>query len=120
MIKTIYRVDGLYFYNRFFDPRVNFWKNLIENAISSRILRNPLDSITLAKQVIYLFIGSNQEWARGAISIDQMRSEIGYGISLLLLPFSCKNFIEFLHEKLDRFGSDLEVYRKIGPIPNAC
>ena len=107
MIRTIYQIDDAYFYSQFFEPRLNFWENLIKDAISCDLLKQDINCTTISKSIIYLFIGSSQEWVRGAISINQMRAEIGYGIGLLLFPFANKSVTSRLLSKICGFNVDI-------------
>ena len=108
MIRTIYQIDDAYFYSQFFEPRLNFWENLIKDTISCNLLNQRINYATISKSIIYLFIGFSQEWVRGAISINQMRAEIGYGVSLLLLPFAGKKATSRLLAKLYEFNDNVQ------------
>jgi AcrR family transcriptional regulator len=86
MFRAIYSSGDSALSDSFFSPRIRSWEALVSAAIDDGLLVADLNVNAMAKNIIHMLIGSIQDWTRDNITLDQMHAEVGFGLSLILIP----------------------------------
>lgn len=72
------------------EPRMRFWRRLVEAALRDGALRPDTDSAVVSVLLVQIASGALMDWASDAISVDQLESEMSFGFAAVLTSFATK------------------------------
>ena len=110
MFRAIYGSSDSALSDGFFAPRVRSWEKLVAEASATGLLDDDVNANAVAKNVIHMLLGSIIDWVRNNISLEQMHAEVGYGLSLILIPLAAKKAVPDLYA---RFATHDSILRRI-------
>lgn len=90
MFRAIYGSADSALSDGFITPRVRSWEKLVAEAATTGLLDSDVNVNAMAKNIIHMLIGSILDWVRDNITLEQMHAEVGYGLSLILIPVATK------------------------------
>ena len=72
------------------EPRMRFWRRLVQEAIDERCLRPDADAAALSVVLVQIAAGALIDWASDAISLDQLEIETSFGFAAALSSFAAR------------------------------
>lgn len=72
------------------EPRIRFWRGMIEDAVRAGHLRPSLDPAVLGALVVQICSAVLADWISGDITVDRLRLETKFGVSVALAPFAAR------------------------------
>ena len=73
------------------EPRMRFWRRLVETAIQEGALRADTDAAVVGVLLVQIASGALMDWASDAISVDQLEAETSFGFAAVLTSFAAKS-----------------------------
>ncbi|HEX4179629.1 MAG TPA: hypothetical protein VHY32_02450, partial [Caulobacteraceae bacterium] len=96
------------------EPRMRFWRRMIEAAVREGCLRPETDAAAVGVLLVQIAGGALMDWASDAISVDQLEIETSFGFAVVLSSFAART----AQGRLKRRMADLE--RAIGAYARAA
>ncbi|HEX7760680.1 MAG TPA: TetR/AcrR family transcriptional regulator [Caulobacteraceae bacterium] len=72
------------------EPRLRFWRRLVQASIDEGSLRAEADAAVLGVLLIQIAAGALMDWATDAITVDQLEIEMSFGFATVLASFAAK------------------------------
>jgi AcrR family transcriptional regulator len=73
------------------EPRMRFWRRLVEAAVAEGALRSDTDAAVVSVLLVQIASGALMDWASDAISVDQLEAETSFGFAAALTNFAVKS-----------------------------
>jgi AcrR family transcriptional regulator len=70
------------------EPRMRFWRRLVEQAIAEGGLNPATDAAIVSVLLVQIAAGVLMDWAADAISVDQLEIETSFGFAAALTSFA--------------------------------
>lgn len=70
------------------EPRIGFWRTMVERAVGEGLLTPHLDAAVIAALLIQITGGVLADWIAGEISTDLLRREMKFGFAAALCAFA--------------------------------
>ena len=90
------------------EPRIQFWRSLVNAAIDEGQLKTSTDASALATLLIHIFSGAIEDWIANAISLDQLRVETQFGFAVALSVFASSSVAPLLRQRVKILQRSLE------------
>jgi AcrR family transcriptional regulator len=88
-------------------PRIQFWRDLVYDAIRAGQLKPMPDPRVLAILLVHIFSGAIDDWMANAISVDRLRDETHFGFAVALHSFAMAPCAAALRQKIAHFQRHL-------------
>jgi AcrR family transcriptional regulator len=72
------------------EPRVRFWRGLVQQAVDEGALRPDADAAALSIVLVQISAGALLDWTADVISVDQLEIETSFGFAAALASFASK------------------------------
>jgi AcrR family transcriptional regulator len=72
------------------EPRVQFWRGLVRQAIDEGTLRVDVDAAAISIVLVQITAGALLDWTSDVISVDQLEIETSFGFAAALASFASK------------------------------
>jgi AcrR family transcriptional regulator len=86
------------------EPRMRFWRRLVEQAIGEGVLRPETDAAALGVLLVQISAGALLDWAFDAVTVDQLELELSFGFAAALSSFASKPARARLRRRMDVLG----------------
>jgi AcrR family transcriptional regulator len=83
------------------EPRMRFWRRLVQEAIDDGCLRPATDPEALSVLLVQIAAGALMDWASDAISVDQLEVEMTFGFAAVLVGFATKSAKRELRRRME-------------------
>lgn len=83
------------------EPRMRFWRRLVDEAIGEGVLRPETDAAALSVLLVQISAGALLDWTFDAVSVDQLEIELSFGFAAALSSFASKPAKSRLRRRMD-------------------
>jgi AcrR family transcriptional regulator len=115
MFRAIYGSGDPALSDDFMAPRIRSWEKLVLEASTSGLIDATVNVNALAKNMFRMFIGSIQDWSFDNTTLQEMHSEVAYGLSLILMPIASRQLKSRLRAHFVEHDAVLRSVRAAGP-----
>lgn len=73
------------------EPRMRFWRRLVQEAIDEGCLRQDTDAAVVGVLLVQIAAGALIDWSTDAISVDELEIETSFGFAAVLVSFAARS-----------------------------